>query len=78
VNIDKIISALPGMSHLERERVRENAERLRDYGSAEQKAAAARLIETLGEQEGAEHHELAERLSGMELGRRRGLNERRL
>ena len=70
MNIDKIISALPGMSHQERDRVRANAEKLRASGNAEQKEAAAKVIEALGELEVSEHQTLVDRLNGMEVSAR--------
>lgn len=70
VNIDKIIAALPGMTYQERERVRANAEGLRDSGTAEQKAAAAKVVEALVEVEDAEHRAIVERLNGMEVSAR--------
>lgn len=70
MNIDKIISALPGMSHQERERVRANAEKLLDSGSAEQKAAATKVIDALAEVKEAEHKAVVDRLNGMEVAAR--------
>lgn len=70
MNVDKIISALPGMSHQERERVRTNAERLIDSGHADQKAAATKVIEALRETEEEEHRALVDRLNGMEVSAR--------
>ena len=70
VNIDKIIAALPGMSQQERERVRVNAEKLLGSGSADQKAAAAKVIDGLAEVEEAEHKAVVDRLGGMEVSAR--------
>ena len=67
MNIDKIITSIPGMSHQERERVRGNAEKLLEAGSAEQKQAAERVLATLTETEDAEHQALVDRLSGMDV-----------
>ncbi len=70
MNIDKIISALPSMSLQERERVRANAEKLSDSGSAVQKQAAAKVIEALREVETSEHNAIVNRLKGMEVSAR--------
>ena len=70
MNIDKIIAGLPGMSQQERERVREHAEKWLESGSADQKAAATKVIEALNEVEEAEHKALVDRLNGMEVSAR--------
>ncbi|WP_109798709.1 hypothetical protein [Novosphingobium meiothermophilum] len=70
MNVDKIISALPGMSHQERDRVRANAEKLRDTGNADQKLAASKVVDALGELEAAEHKALVDRLNGLEISAR--------
>ena len=70
LNIDKIISGLPGLSHQERQRVRANAETLRDTGNADQKSAAIKVIDALGDLEASEHEALVDRLNGMEVSAR--------
>ncbi len=70
MSVDKIIAALPGKSHIERERVRANAERLQASGNAEQKAAATAMIEALTALESSEHQSLVDRLSGLEVSAR--------
>ena len=70
MNIDKIIAGLPSMSQQERERVRANAEKLLDSGNAEQKAAATKVVEALGEVEEAEDKALVDRRNGMEVSAR--------
>lgn len=70
MNVDKILSALPGMAHQERERVRANAEKLGDSGNADQRAAATKVIEALVGIEEAEHKTLVDRLNGMKVSAR--------
>lgn len=66
MKIDTIISRLPHMSEEERKRVRGNAERLSNAGSAEQKSAAHRVLEELAHLARSEHQALVDRLSGMD------------
>lgn len=70
MNIDKIVSSIPGMSHQERERVRANAEKLLETGNDPQKQAAEKVIAMLAQAEEAEHQALVDRLSGMEVSAR--------
>lgn len=65
MNIDKIISSLPSMSSAEREKLRANARKMVDSGSADQKLAATNVMETLDGLESAEHQDLVDRLNGM-------------
>ncbi|MCG6121810.1 MAG: hypothetical protein MEP57_03765 [Microvirga sp.] len=70
MNVERIISALPGMSHQEREGVRANAEKLAASGDSDKALAAARVIKALGELEASEHSELVNRLNGLEVSAR--------
>lgn len=70
MNIDKIITSIPGMSRQERERVQANAEKMLETGNDAQKQAAERVLATLGQTEHAEHQALVDRLSGMEVSAR--------
>ena len=66
MNIDRLISAIPGTSVAERAEMRANAGRWRDGGSPDQQAAADRLLTALDAQEQAERDGLASRVSNME------------
>lgn len=70
MNIDKIISSIPGMSQQERDRVRANAEKLVETGNDAQRQAAEKVIATLAETEEAEHQALVDRLNGMAVSAR--------
>lgn len=70
MNVDKVIESLPGRSAQEREQIRANADKLNRDGSPEQKSAAAKVIEALGNLEASEHEALVDRLDGMEISTR--------
>ncbi|MAF27672.1 MAG: hypothetical protein CL820_10745 [Croceicoccus sp.] len=70
MNVEKIIESIPAMSQQERDRVRANAENLIEKGSTVQKAAAAKVVAELDEVAEAEHQQLVDRLSGMEVSTR--------
>ena len=70
MNVDKIIASFPAMSQQERDRVRANAQNLIEKGSTVQQAAAAKIVAELDEVVEAEHRQLVDRLSGMEVSAR--------
>lgn len=70
MNTDKIIAALPDMPRAERDRLRANAESLRDSGTPDQRVAATKVLEAMEAVETAEHDAIVERLSGMEVSAR--------
>ena len=58
------------MSSAEREKLRANARKMVDSGSADQKLAATKVMEALDGLGSAEHQDLVDRLSGMEVATR--------
>jgi len=70
VNTNKIIAGLSRMSLQERDRLQANAEKLRNSGSDEQKSAAVKVIQALGDLQASEHGALVDRLNGMEVSAR--------
>lgn len=70
MNIEKIISSIPGMSQQERDRVRANADRMAETGNADQKEAADKVLSALTDICDAEHQALIDRLNGMEVSAR--------
>ena len=70
MNIEKIISSIPGMSQQERDRVRANADRMVETGNADQREAAQKVLSALTDIGDAEHHALVDRLNGMEVSAR--------
>ena len=70
MDVDRIVGTLPEKSSQERDRIRSNAERLREEGDAAQQAAAGKMIAALDDLETSEHQQLVDRLSGMEVASR--------
>lgn len=67
MNIERILQTLRGKSAEERQRLRVNADDLLVHGTAEQKAAAQRLLDAMSALAQTEHQSLLDRLGGMEV-----------